>query len=67
MSYTWDHKAADRRLAAQIVEILNGGKPEDMPYFQETHWELTINLKAAKELGLQIPAGLIASADTVIE
>jgi putative tryptophan/tyrosine transport system substrate-binding protein len=67
MSYTWDHKAADRRLAAQIVEILNGGNPAEMPYFQETHWELVINLKAAKELGLEIPAGLIAGADRVIE
>jgi putative ABC transport system substrate-binding protein len=67
MSYAWDHKAADRRLAAQIVEIFNGGKPAEMPYFQETHWELVINLKAAKELGLEIPAGLVASADRVIE
>jgi putative tryptophan/tyrosine transport system substrate-binding protein len=67
MSYAWDHKAADRRLAAQIVEILKGGNPAEMPYFQETHWELVINLKAAKELGLEIPAGLIAGADRVIE
>jgi putative tryptophan/tyrosine transport system substrate-binding protein len=67
MSYTFDHKPADRRLAAQIVEILNGGYPAEMPYFQETHWGLLINLKAAKELGLEIPAGLIASADRVIE
>lgn len=67
MSYTFDHKPADQRLAAQIVEILNGGNPAEMPYFQQTHWELLINLKAAKELGLEIPAGLIASADRVIE
>ena len=67
MSYTFDHKPADRRLAAQIVEILNGGNPAEMPYFQETHWELLINLKAAKELGLEIPAGLIAGADRLIE
>jgi len=67
MSYAFDLKAADRRIAAQIVEILNGGKPAEMPYFQETHWELVINLKAAKELGLEIPAGLIAGADRVIE
>ena len=66
MSYAFDLKTGARRLAAQIVEILNGGNPAEMPYFQETHWELVIN-KAARELGLEIPAGLIASADTVIE
>jgi putative ABC transport system substrate-binding protein len=38
-----------------------------MPYFQEIHWELVVNLKAAKEFGLEIPAGLIAGADRVIE
>jgi len=67
MSYAFDLKAAARRLAAQIVEILNGGKPAEMPYFQETHLELVINLKAAKELGLEIPAGLVAAADRVID
>ena len=67
MSYAFDLKAAARRLAAQIVEILNGGKPAEMPFFQETHWELVINLKAAKELGLDIPEGLVAEADRVIE
>jgi ABC-type uncharacterized transport system substrate-binding protein len=44
-----------RRLAAQIVEILNGGNPAEMPFFQENHFVLVINLKAAKELGLEIP------------
>jgi hypothetical protein len=53
--------------AAQIIEILNGGNPAEMPYFQQTHWELLINLKAAKALGLEIPAGLVAGADRVIE
>jgi putative ABC transport system substrate-binding protein len=38
-----------------------------MPYFQEIRWELVINLKAAKDLGLEIPAGLAAQADRVIE
>jgi hypothetical protein len=65
MSYAWDRKAADRRIAAQIVEILNGGSPAEMPYFQETHWELVINLKVAKELGLTAKGlrwGAVASA-----
>jgi putative ABC transport system substrate-binding protein len=67
MSYAYDLKAESRRVAAQIVEILNGGNPAEMPFFQEVHWDLVINLKAAKELGLEIPAGLIARADEVIE
>jgi putative tryptophan/tyrosine transport system substrate-binding protein len=67
MSYAFDLKAAARRLAAQIVEILNGGHPAEMPYFLETRWELVMNLKAAKELGLEIPAGLVARAGAVIE
>jgi putative ABC transport system substrate-binding protein len=67
MSYSQDLKGGARRLAAQIVEILNGGNPAEMPFVQETHWDLVINLKAAKELGLEIPAGLVARADRVIE
>jgi putative ABC transport system substrate-binding protein len=67
MCYAFDQKAGNRRVAAQIVEILNGANPAEMPFFQETHWELIINLKAAKELGLEIPAGLVARADRVIE
>ena len=38
-----------------------------MPFFQETHWDFVINLKAAKEMGLAIPPGLVARADRVIE
>jgi putative tryptophan/tyrosine transport system substrate-binding protein len=67
MCYAFDLEAETRRLAAQIVEILNGGDPAEMPYFQETHFELVINLKAAKELGLEVTAGLVARADRVIE
>jgi putative tryptophan/tyrosine transport system substrate-binding protein len=67
MSYAFDWRAGSRRLAALVVEVLNGGNPAEIPYFQETHWELVINLKAAKELGLEIPAGLVAQADRVIE
>jgi len=65
--YDHDLKALARRLGAQIVEILNGGNPAEMPIFQETQYELVINLKAAKELGLEIPPGLVARADRVIE
>jgi putative ABC transport system substrate-binding protein len=67
MAYAFDMKRGAFRVAAQIVEILNGGNPAEMPFFQETHWDLVINLKAAKELGLEIPPGLVARADGVIE
>jgi len=43
------------------------GNPAEMPYFQESHRELVIHIKAAKELGLEIPAGLVARADRVVE
>jgi putative ABC transport system substrate-binding protein len=67
MSYANDLKAGARRAAAQIVEILNGGNPAEMPFFLESHFELLINLKTAKELGLDVPSGLIARSDRVIE
>ena len=68
MSYSWDIKAAIRRNAEQMAEILlRGGKPADMPYFRATTFELVINLKSAKELGLEVPAELVAGAAAVIE
>jgi putative tryptophan/tyrosine transport system substrate-binding protein len=67
MSYSYDAKAAMRRQAAQVAEILRGANPGDMPYFQETRFEPVINLKTAKELGREIPAGLVAGAAAVIE
>jgi putative tryptophan/tyrosine transport system substrate-binding protein len=67
MSYSYDLKAGLRRMAMQVVEILHGADPSDMPYFQEARFELVINLKTAKALGLEIPAGLVAGASAVIE
>ncbi|SRR6266404_4591743 len=67
MAYSYDIKSAVRRQAMQVVEILRGANPGDIPYFQETRFELVINLKAANELGLEIPAGLVAGAVAVIE
>jgi len=67
MSYAWDVNSVVRRNVIQISEILHGANPADMPYFQETSFELIINLKTARELGLEIPAELVAGAATVIE
>jgi putative tryptophan/tyrosine transport system substrate-binding protein len=67
MAYAYDVKSAIRTQVAQVVEVLRGANPGDIPYFQAIKFELVINMKTAKELGLEIPAGLIAGAATVIE
>ncbi|WP_225156396.1 MULTISPECIES: hypothetical protein [unclassified Bradyrhizobium] len=48
MSHANDLRAGCRRIVARIVQILNGSNPAEMPFFQEIHFELVINLKAAK-------------------
>jgi putative ABC transport system substrate-binding protein len=67
MSYSPDYDAIERRGAHLVDRILRGAKPAELPIEQPTRYQLVINLKTAKALGLDVPSSLLVVADEIIE
>ena len=67
MSYAADFAVMFRRAAVYMDKILQGAKPTELPVELPTRFELVINLKTAKALGLTIPPSLLARADEIIQ
>ena len=67
MSYGIDQADVYRRVAGMTAQVLGGAKVSDIPFYRQTKYELVLNQKAAKLLGLEFPATLLTGADEVID
>jgi putative ABC transport system substrate-binding protein len=67
LSYGSDLGDVMRRLADMTDQVMKGAKPADIPFYQQTKFELVLNRTTAKSLGLEFPVSLLAVADEVIE
>jgi putative ABC transport system substrate-binding protein len=67
MSYGVDIEASFRRVANYVAKILNGAEPGDLPVEQPTKYQLVVNLKMAKAIGIELPTSILLRADEVIE
>jgi putative tryptophan/tyrosine transport system substrate-binding protein len=67
MSYGPDYDEVFRTAAVLVSKILKGAKPADLPIEQPTKFQLVINLKTARTLGIEIPSSLLVMADRIIE
>lgn len=67
ISYGIDIGSTYRRIAALVAKVLRGAKPADLPIEQPTTYEMAVNLKTAKAIGIEMPTSILLRADTVIE
>ena len=67
MAYSFDLLELNKQAANDIHAILGGANPGDIPFYQASKFELSLNLKTAKAQSLNVPATLLAAADNVVE